>query len=60
MRGNDSSLPNLNKCYSDIVLKDKENLSLHFDCMDAFGNIITVDDVDDLGGSVNVLSVFLL
>eukprot|EP01035_Chromulina_nebulosa_P016900 gene16900-22389_t len=36
---------------SHLTLKDKETLQLHFDCMNSFGQVISVDEVDELGGS---------
>ncbi len=36
-----------------VVLHSGERLKLHMDCMNAYGQIITIDDVDDMGGSVS-------
>jgi hypothetical protein len=36
-----------------VELLAHEKLQIHMDCMNAVGEIITVDDVDDLGGAVS-------
>eukprot|EP01038_Epipyxis_sp_PR26KG_P009383 gene9383-12642_t len=35
----------------DIVLKQSEKLQIRLDCINAIGDIITIEDVDDMGGS---------
>ena len=37
----------------DVVLLPGETLKLHMDCMNSYGQIITIDDVDEMGGSVS-------
>ena len=39
-----------------VVLLPGERLKLHMDCMPAYGPIITIDDVDDMGGSVRSIA----
>lgn len=51
-----SDLDAINK----ITLKDSERLLVHMDCMNAFGQIVKIEDVDDMGGQVlSFILVFL-
>src|SRR5687768_14826248 len=48
-----------------VLLAPGERLQVHVDCMNAVGDIVTVEDVDDMGGSVSscvygAISVFLM
>lgn len=45
--------PYINVGQSNIPMSGKEFLQVHIDCMNSVGEIITIDDVDDLGGSVS-------
>lgn len=36
---------------NNVVLLPGERLKLHMDCMNAYGQIITIDDVDEMGGT---------
>jgi hypothetical protein len=36
-------------------LSATEKLNIHLDCMNSLGQVITVDDVDDIGGAVGRL-----
>lgn len=42
----------------DFELLPGERLKLHMDCLNAHGQIVTIDDVDDMGGSVSVFMIF--
>ena len=37
---------------SEVVLSGNERLQVHLDFMNAVGDIVTIEDVDDMGGSV--------
>lgn len=37
-----------------IVLEESERLLVHMDCMNSFGQIVKIEDVDDMGGQVPV------
>lgn len=37
-------------------LVGEEKLQLHIDCMNALGEIVSLEDVNDLGGAVRLLS----
>ena len=37
-----------------VGLLPSERLQVHMDCMNALGQIITIEDVDDIGGSVSL------
>jgi hypothetical protein len=36
----------------DVVLLGSERLQVHMDCMNALGQVVAIEDVDDMGGSV--------
>ena len=38
---------------SDLKLLPHERLQVHMDCMNSIGQIISIEDVDDLGGAVS-------
>jgi hypothetical protein len=38
--------------FNDVRLEDSERLLVHMDCMNAFGQIVKIEDVDDMGGQV--------
>ena len=38
---------------NDMYLHPHEKLQLHMDCLNALGEIVTVEDVDDMGGVVS-------
>lgn len=40
-------------------LRGEEKLQLHIDCMNALGEIISLEDVHDLGGAVSVFEFFV-
>jgi hypothetical protein len=40
------------KVLNSICLEDSERLLVHMDCMNAFGQIVKIEDVDDMGGQV--------
>jgi hypothetical protein len=42
----------------EINLFPHEKLQLHMDCLNALGEIVTVDDVDDMGGVVSFFYLF--
>ena len=42
----------IDSLHASIQLLANEKLQIHMDCMNAVGEVITVDDVDDLGGAV--------
>ena len=35
-----------------LRLRPEEQLQVHMDCLNAVGEIVTIEDVDDMGGSV--------
>jgi hypothetical protein len=35
-----------------VRLEESERLLVHMDCMNAFGQIVKIEDVDDMGGQV--------
>ena len=37
-----------------LLLRPHEKLQVHMDIMNAVGEIVTIEDVDDLGGSVRL------
>lgn len=37
----------------ELDLLSTEQLQVHMDCMNAVGEIVTIEDVDDMGGSVS-------
>lgn len=43
----------IDSLHESIQLMAHEKLQIHMDCMNAVGEVITVDDVDDLGGAVS-------
>ena len=48
MFGDDAARHNLDEIrYSS---SDGEELKVHIDCMNAFGQLVTIDDIDDMGG----------
>lgn len=38
------------------ALQGEEKLQLHIDCMNSLGEIVSLEDVNDLGGAVSVLT----
>lgn len=36
-------------------LRPEEQLQVHMDCLNAVGEIVTIEDVDDMGGSVSTM-----
>jgi hypothetical protein len=38
----------------ELTLLASERLQVHMDCMNATGEIVAIEDVDDMGGSVSV------
>jgi hypothetical protein len=42
---------------SSVELLGHEKLQIHMDCMNSIGEVITVDDVDELGGAVSLFTV---
>lgn len=58
----DKDLHSLFPDLSPLVLQGHERLQIHMDCMNALGEVITADEVDELGGAVslNVIYVTLL
>lgn len=44
----------------DLKLLPHEKLQLHMDCVNALGEIVGVEDVDDMGGVVRNLPLRLL
>jgi hypothetical protein len=62
MRGNHSPLQDGQQqttqqegCWGALpTLLSSERLQLHMDCMNALGQVISIEDVDDLGGSVSL------
>lgn len=44
-------LDDISNMQESIQLLPHEKLQLHMDCMNALGEVITVDDVDDMGGA---------
>ncbi len=43
----------IDSLHQSIQLLPHEKLQIHMDCMNSIGEVITVDDVDDLGGAVS-------
>jgi hypothetical protein len=41
----------------DVPLEGSEHLQLHIDCMNALGEIISIEDVNDLGGAVSFIII---
>lgn len=41
--------------FKDLILKSNEKLQLHMDCMNALGEVVGVEDVDDMGGVVSLI-----
>jgi hypothetical protein len=41
----------------ELILRDYEQLQVHMDCVNAVGEVIAIEDVDDMGGSVTTYSV---
>lgn len=37
---------------SEVVLQPQEQLQVHMDCLNALGEVVSVDDVVDMGGTV--------
>lgn len=37
----------------DVTLGAGERLQVHVDCVDGLGAVVTIEDVDDMGGSVS-------
>jgi hypothetical protein len=37
---------------NDVKLKSSERLQVHMDCLNAHGQIVGIEDVDDMGGQV--------
>jgi hypothetical protein len=37
----------------DLTLLASERLQVHMDCMNATGEIVAIEDVDDMGGAVS-------
>lgn len=44
----------------EMQLYPHEKLQLHIDCLNALGEIISIEDVDDMGGVVSVIHAFFL
>ena len=42
-----------------LYLRDSERLQVHMDCMNALGQIVKIEDVDDMGGLVSHVSVHI-
>ena len=38
---------------SSFALRPNEQLQVHMDCLNAVGEIVSIEDVDDMGGSVS-------
>lgn len=38
-----------------FALRPNEQLQVHMDCLNAVGEIVSIEDVDDMGGSVRLL-----
>lgn len=43
-----------------VQLLPHEKLQIHMDCLNALGEIVNVDDVDDMGGVVRELFIYSL
>jgi hypothetical protein len=41
----------------EFVLRPSEQLQVHMDCANAVGEIVSIEDVDDMGGSVSIMPV---
>ena len=54
----DKDLHSLFPDLSPLVLQSHERLQIHMDCMNALGEVITADEVDELGGAVSISCVF--
>jgi hypothetical protein len=44
----------------ELILRDSEQLQVHMDCVNAVGEVIAIEDVDDMGGSVRTSSIHSL
>ncbi len=42
-----------------VQLQSHEKLQIHMDCLNALGEIVNVDDVDDMGGVVSKTKLLL-
>lgn len=43
-----------------VQLQSHEKLQIHMDCLNALGEIVNVDDVDDMGGVVSNMKYWKL
>ena len=43
---------NTSQVLNSVCLENSERLLVHMDCMNAFGQIVKIEDVDDMGGQV--------
>ena len=43
----------LNLNATELILQPNEKLQVHMDCINSIGEIVTIEDVDDMGGSVS-------
>ena len=44
---------------SQVPLRATEQLQVHMDCLNALGEVVGIEDVDDMGGSVSALSFYI-
>lgn len=38
----------------ELILQSNEKLQVHMDCINSIGEIVAIEDVDDMGGSVSI------
>lgn len=50
----DSLLGYCTTALGDVTLTGQERLQVHLDLMNGVGDIVTIEDVDDMGGSVSL------
>lgn len=50
----DAQLGYCTAALNDVVLTGQERLQVHLDLMNGVGDIVTIEDVDDMGGSVRL------